>query len=89
MTVQLVPELEKYVNEMVDRGQYASASEAINEGIRLLQVRGGDDQTKLLDLQQELAIGITQANRGELLDGEEFMAQLRQRHAFSCCVSGL
>ena len=80
MTIQLVPELEKYINDKVGSGQYSSVSEAINEGIRLLQVRGADDQTKLLDLQQELAVGLTHANQGELLDGEDFMAQLRRRH---------
>jgi prevent-host-death family protein len=47
---------------------------------RLQQLENDLNNVKLERLQEEIQKGIDQADRGELLDGEEVMAQLYTRH---------
>ncbi len=47
---------------------------------RLQQLEQELNQLKLENLQQEIQKGINQADRGELLDGEEVMARLQARY---------
>jgi antitoxin ParD1/3/4 len=76
MNVTLTPELERLVNEKVESGMYGSASEVIREGLRLLNERDRGREQDLANLKRNIAIGIEQADRGELTDGEEFLDQL-------------
>jgi antitoxin ParD1/3/4 len=76
MNVSLTPELEQFVHEKVKSGRYLSASEVVREGLRLLEERERLYQTKLAKLQQEIAIGIEQSDRGEVLDGEAVIQEL-------------
>ena len=59
-------ELEKYVDDKVRSGLYPSASEVIGESLRLLRERDEADQKKLEDCAGEIALGIEQADRGEV-----------------------
>ena len=77
MNVSLTPELNEFVSSQVSSGRYQSASEVVREGLRLLQ----DHETALEAVRQKIALGLEQAKRGELLDGEEVMAELERRHA--------
>ncbi|HIK15200.1 MAG TPA: type II toxin-antitoxin system ParD family antitoxin [Leptolyngbyaceae cyanobacterium M33_DOE_097] len=72
MNVSLTPELEQFVHEKVKSGRYLSASEVVREALRLLEERDRLYQAKLAELQQHLAIGIEQADRGELIDDDVF-----------------
>jgi antitoxin ParD1/3/4 len=76
MNVSLTPELEQFVHEKVKSGRYLSASEVVREALRLLEERDRLYQAKLIELQQHLAIGIEQANRGELIDDDDVFAEL-------------
>lgn len=76
MNVSLTPELEQFVHEKVKSGRYLSASEVVREALRLLEERDRLYQAKLAELQQHLAIGIEQADRGELIDGDDVFAEL-------------
>lgn len=82
MNVSLTPELEQLVHEKVKSGRYLSASEVVREGLRLLEERDRLYQARLAKLQTEIAIGIEEADRGELIDGEvviqELYEELRQ-----------
>ncbi|MBI4442295.1 MAG: type II toxin-antitoxin system ParD family antitoxin [Acidobacteria bacterium] len=66
MNVSLTPELEKLVNERVRSGMYSSASEVIREALRLLNERDELRRQQLEQLRKEVAIGIAQADRGEV-----------------------
>ena len=79
MNVSLTPELENLVTTKVKSGMYHSASEVIRAGLRLLQEQDELRTLRLEDLRREIAKGVEQANRGELLDGEEVLAGLHQR----------
>jgi antitoxin ParD1/3/4 len=76
MNVSLTPELEQFVQSKVKSGRYLSASEVVREALRLLEDRDRIYQARLADLQKEITIGVEEADRGELFDGEEVMQEL-------------
>ena len=81
MNVSLTDELEQFINEKVASGMYHSASEVVREGLRLLKERDELQQLRFDELRRQIAIGLEQAKRGELRDGEEVFEELRQRSA--------
>lgn len=81
LNVSLTPELEQFVNSRVSSGRYQSASEAIRQGLRLLQEEEMTRQAALERLRNQINLGLEQANRGELLDGEEVFEELERRAA--------
>ncbi len=85
MNVNLTPELEKLVREKVASGLYNSHSEVVRESLRLLVEQDRLREARVENLRSALAVGIQQADRGELLDGpgvvEEMREVLRERIA--------
>jgi antitoxin ParD1/3/4 len=81
MTIHLSGEREQLVRALVQGGQYASEDDVIGEALRLLQER--DDQAQLAVLRREVALGIEQADRGELevFDPQATLARVRSRQA--------
>jgi antitoxin ParD1/3/4 len=71
MNIELSPESEQFLQQVVREGVYASQSQAINAALELLKRRDR--------LQRELQLGSEQAERGELIDGEEVFRELKQR----------
>ena len=80
MDVSLTPELEKLVNSQVESGKYDSASEVINEALRLLQEREKSREVKLEALRREIARGTDQADRGELIPGDQVFDRLKKKN---------
>jgi antitoxin ParD1/3/4 len=80
MNVSLTPALERIIQEKVKSGLYNSASEVIREALRLLEEQDRLRQMKLETLRKEIAIGIEQADRGQLVDGKEVFRKLRTRN---------
>jgi antitoxin ParD1/3/4 len=46
MNVSLTDKLEEFVNQLVEEGRYRSASEVVREGLRLLEIREAQLQSK-------------------------------------------
>jgi len=80
MDVSLTPELEKLVNSQVESGKYGSASEVINEALRLLQEHEKSREARLEALRLEIAKAIDQADRGELIPGDQVFDRLREKN---------
>lgn len=80
MNVSLTPALEKLIREKVKTGLYNSASEVIREALRLLEEQDRLRRMKLNDLRKDIAVGIAQADRGELVEGKEVFRKLRARN---------
>ncbi|MBI5939852.1 MAG: type II toxin-antitoxin system ParD family antitoxin [Caulobacterales bacterium] len=61
MNVSLTPELEAFVELTVKSGRYASASEAVREGLRMLEER----EAKFLRLKRDIEIGLSSGDAEE------------------------
>jgi antitoxin ParD1/3/4 len=83
MEVALPPELERLVREKVESGLYLSADEVLHEALRLLDDRDRLRALRLEELRKEVAIGIEQADRGEVapFDAQATLARVRARRA--------
>ena len=68
MNVSLTPQLETWIQQQVDGGQYQSASEVVREAVRLFQRYQTVEDQKLSKLRSEIMKGIDSAKRGELSD---------------------
>lgn len=79
LNVSLTPELEALVSRWVASGRYQSASEVIRQGLRLLQEQELSREAALDRLRNQINLGLDQAERGELLDGEEVFEELERR----------
>ena len=71
MHIDISPENAQYLQQLVVQGLYASQSQALGAAIELLKHRER--------LQRELQRGSDEADRGELLDGEEVFERLLER----------
>lgn len=71
-SVTLGDHFESFVDDRVKHGRYASASDAVRAGLRLLE----QEETKLDLLRETLARGEKQLDQGKGIDGEEFMRNM-------------
>lgn len=78
MNVSLTPKLEKYIQKKVDSGRYTSASEVVREALRLLE-QEEERERELKEFRAELDRRLASLDRGEGIDGEKFMENLRKR----------
>ena len=79
MNVNLGIVFDKFIAELLKTGMYQSQSEIVREGLRLLKEREEWKKLRLAELRKEIAIGSEQADRGEVVDGEETFAEIRRR----------
>lgn len=76
VTISLSAELQAFVDSRVSSGRYSSASEVVREGLRMLQERERKRVSSIDELRQQIDIGLQQARRGELIDGDAFMSRI-------------
>lgn len=86
VNISITPELDSFLHSRVKSGQYQTTSEVVREALRLLQHQVEDRAASLRELKTKLKRGAAQAERGNLLDGDEVFAELRdliekRRHA--------
>lgn len=79
LTITLTPELEAFIQERVASGRFATAGEAVREGLHLLEEREQEREAVLTELRQEIELGVEQAKAGQLSDGRAFFEELRQK----------
>ena len=81
MTIYLSNNREQFIRSLVQAGRYASENDVIEEALQLLEERY--EQAKLTELRREIAIGIEQADRGELapFDPHATLARVRSDRA--------
>ena len=76
MKLELDPELDKTIDELIRGGGYHSPHEVIREALDLLKSHEAGRQESLRRLRREVQIGIDQIRRGELHDAEEVFDDL-------------
>ena len=74
MTVTLPPELQQFVEEQIESGQYPNQADVIQAGLHLLLNRRDE-------LRSLLAAGFDQADRGEVapFDPLDSLAEIKRR----------
>jgi len=78
MNISLTPELERLVDDKVKSGRYASASEVIREGLRLLEEQEQLKQQRLAEVRRKIDRGLDQLDKGLGIPGSEARARLRR-----------
>ena len=56
--ISLTPELDAFVEKVVQAGEYQNASEAVRDALRVLQRRRREDALKLKALRAQLQAGV-------------------------------
>ena len=76
----LSPELEEFISARVASGRYDTAMEVIAEGLRLLEAEERSRETTLAEFRELLAVGVRDAECGNVYDGATFMNELIRKH---------
>ena len=77
MHVILTAELKRLVQQKVDSGDYASASEVVREALQLLDAYDELQKRRVEDLGRKIDEGIAQLDRGEGIPGEDSRRRLK------------
>lgn len=79
MNVNLGPVFDQFVADLLQSGTYQSQSEIIRDGLRLLMEREDLKRLRIEEIRRQIAVGTQQADRGELVDGEDALRRIRAR----------
>jgi antitoxin ParD1/3/4 len=78
VNISLTPESDAFLQSRVESGRYQTSSEVVREALRLLQHQENERDEAFRQLKAKLARGAGQAERGDLLDGDEVFEELRE-----------
>ena len=78
VNVSLTPELDAFLQARVNSGRYQTTSEVVREALRLLERSEQEREYAFQQLKAKLEKGAAEAERGELLDGDEVFGELRE-----------
>jgi antitoxin ParD1/3/4 len=78
MNFTLKPEQQQFIEAELRTGRYTNPDEIIAEALRLLEKRNQYDLW-LEEVRNKVDIGIEQIDRGEGVDGESAIAQLKAK----------
>lgn len=67
MTVEIPPDLQQFVHQVIDNGSFKSETEVVGQALRLLQQR----QQKIEELRREIQPALDQLDRGEGIELDE------------------
>jgi antitoxin ParD1/3/4 len=74
VNISRTKELENDVAQKVESGLYHAASEDIRDGLRLMKERDELHQSRLAELRRDIAVGVEQADRGQVQPFDEKVA---------------
>ncbi len=77
LNVSLTPQLAKMVADLVDSGRYASASEVVREGLRVLEEERRARREDLRRVRRLIDAGIADSKAGRVEPAARAMADLR------------
>ena len=81
MGITLKPEIEKRIADQMKAGGFASADDVVEAGLALLEQLTPASEDDPKRVKADIAEGLEQARRGELIDGEQALAERRRRRA--------
>ena len=74
--ISLPEDLEQYIDAKVASGEYMHASEVVRDGLRLLM---REEAEKLEWLRREIAVGVADADRGDLYEMNDELLERIER----------
>lgn len=77
VNIPVTPELDAFLQARVKSDRYQTTSEAVREALRLLERQELERDQAFQQLKTKLEQGAAEAERGELLDGDEVFEELR------------
>jgi len=77
MSLNIPPEFERAIRERVASGAYASTDDVLKACLEALELLEADLAEENEWLRREVQIGIDEADRGELIPGDEALASIR------------
>lgn len=80
MAIHLKPEMEALIQRDVERGPYQSADEFVAMAVQMLHEHEQWLYDNRTGIAAKIEHGFAEAERGELVDGEEAFRRLRERH---------
>ena len=82
MNVTLKPELEKLIEEEVKSGRSTDPNEFLDKAVyHFVLARDLGEEYSRAEIDEKIARGLAQAERGEIIDGDEAFRQLRAHSA--------
>jgi Arc/MetJ-type ribon-helix-helix transcriptional regulator len=79
MQLSLRPELQRFLDDQVKAGRYASQQEAVEAGIARLMLDPPADHLDAQDV-QDIRRSVDELRRCEVIDWREFSAQVRKKY---------
>lgn len=83
MNVSLTNEQLRFIQQRVKTGRYRTAAEVVREALRVLMQQESDEQRQFRawreEVRRKVDAGVDQAERGQLVDGEQAFARLGRR----------
>ncbi len=79
LNISLTPEAQTFIQKQLSQGKYRSTDEIVLAGLELLATKDASEQSRYAQLRQEIEIGLVEAERGDLLDGEEVFNRLQRK----------
>ncbi|HEY5233691.1 MAG TPA: type II toxin-antitoxin system ParD family antitoxin [Verrucomicrobiae bacterium] len=80
MTVTLTAEQEQFITAQLKGGHYRSADDVVAQSLGMLRAQEKFIRSNIVELREKIAVGVEQANRGELLDGRAVIDALLEKN---------
>jgi len=84
MTIELKPEQQRTIDLAIQSGAYQEPEDVLDQAFEIIREQLGFEEWMVDEREavaSQIATGFAQAERGELMDGDEAVATLRQRRA--------
>jgi antitoxin ParD1/3/4 len=78
VNISLTPELDAFLQARVKSGRYQTTSEVVREALRLIERHAQERDHAFQLLKAKLDQGAAEAERDELIDGDEVFGELRE-----------
>jgi antitoxin ParD1/3/4 len=77
MTISVTPELDRFVKEQVESGKYASSSEVVRAGLRLLYEREQERTERREALKRLVQEGLDDFRSGKVAESRSVFSKMR------------